>query len=143
MKFSDIENIWSADLSTLSNVDRGRVYFERAKQVVHEVLADPDKHQRALRGKRFRRSYLIEQIGCQPAVTRQNPKIRKLLADTDWRLGRLQHQSADCDRHLSGTDSGDVDELRAEIYELHQRVEAQASEITSLRRKLRRDKVSG
>ena len=41
MRFADVVNIWTDDLSVLSNADRGRVYFERAKQVVREALADP------------------------------------------------------------------------------------------------------
>ena len=40
MKLADIDNIWSADLNLLSNADRGRVYYERAKQVVQSALSD-------------------------------------------------------------------------------------------------------
>ena len=86
MRLAEIENIWTSDLSALSNVDRGRVYFERAKQVVDESLVDPVERERAVRGRRFRRAYLVERIGCRPAATTQNPKIRRLLADTDRRL---------------------------------------------------------
>ena len=83
MRFDEIENIWTMDLSELSNADRGRVYFERAKQVVREALSDPAKRLQAVDGRRFRRSYLVEKIGCQPAVTTQNPKIKRLLVETD------------------------------------------------------------
>ena len=86
MRFDEIENIWTMDLSELSNADRGRVYFERAKQVVREALSDPAKRLQAVDGRRFRRSYLVEKIGCQPAVTTQNPKIKRLLVETDEQL---------------------------------------------------------
>jgi len=88
LRFADIENIWRIDLSALSNADRGRVFFERAKQVVGEVLADPAKQPEAIKGKRFLRSYLVGKIGCQSAVTSQNPKIRQLLVDADQRLAQ-------------------------------------------------------
>lgn len=88
MRFADIDTIWRVDLSALSKADRGRVFFERAKQVVGDVLADPTKQPEAINGKRFLRSYLVEKIGCQPAVTSQNPKIRQLLVDTDQRLAQ-------------------------------------------------------
>ncbi|MBX3488607.1 hypothetical protein [Parvibaculum sp.] len=94
MRFADIENIWTVDLSTLSNPDRGRVYFERAKQVVAEALANPVERERAVDGKRFRRNYLVEKIGSQPAVTTQNPKIKLLLADTDRMLSQDVNQAA-------------------------------------------------
>jgi len=86
MRFADIDNIWTVDLSALSNADRGCVYFERAKQVIRESLADPLERERALQGRRFRRAYLVEKIGCRPAVTTQNPKIRALLIVTDLHL---------------------------------------------------------
>jgi len=86
MRFADVDNIWTDDLSVLSNADRGRVYFERAKQVIRETLADPVKREQAVQGQRFRRAYLVERIGCRPAVTTQNPKIRALLVDTDRHL---------------------------------------------------------
>jgi len=86
MRFADVDNIWTDDLSVLSNADRGRVYFERAKQVVRESLADPVERERAVQGRRFRRAYLVESIGCRPAVTTQNPKIRALLIDIDRHL---------------------------------------------------------
>ncbi len=86
MRFADIENIWRVDLCDLSNADRGRVFFERAKQVIDEVLIDPVEQARAIKDKRFLRSYLVEKIGCQSAVTSQNPKIRQLLIQTDQHL---------------------------------------------------------
>ena len=92
MRFADLENIWAADLTGLSNCDRGRVYFERAKQVVSEVFNDPAERQRAVLGKRFRRDYLVEKVGCRPAVATQNPKIRQLLIDADR---QLDHESTE------------------------------------------------
>lgn len=83
MRFADIHNIWTAELTLLSNADRGRVYFERAKQIIAESLADPAERLKAVKGCRYRRTYLISKIGCQPAVPQQNPKIRSLLLDTD------------------------------------------------------------
>ena len=100
MKFTDIGNIWTVDLSALSNSGRGRVYFERAKQVVNETLADPVKFEQAMRGRRFKRAYLIKEIGCQPAVTVQNPKIRQLLIDTDRRICCAQDLANTVDARL-------------------------------------------
>lgn len=93
MKFADIENIWSVDVTCLSNGDRGRVYFERAKQVVDIALSDSAEFDRARRGRRFRRSYLVAEIDCQPAVTTQNPKIKSLLVETDARIGEMLDQA--------------------------------------------------
>lgn len=98
MRFADIDNIWTVELSDLSNADRGRVYFERAKQIVAEALADPTKGEFAVSGKRFRRDYLVERIGSQPAVTTQNPKIKQLLAEADQRLGQEADRVGSGDR---------------------------------------------
>ena len=141
MRFADIDNIWTVDLTSLSNVERGRVYFERAKQVVGEALADPVKRDRAVKGERFRRAYLVEQIGCQPAVTTQNPKVRRLLADTDRQLARLRTEEATIGRQASEGRSTDATELRAMVETLRQRVEVQAAEIVSLRCELRRERA--
>lgn len=86
MTFSELDNIWTADLSGLSNADRGRVFFERAKQIVHTALTNLAEHGHAVLGNRFRRDYLTAKIGCQPAVTTQNPKIKKLLIEADLRI---------------------------------------------------------
>jgi len=87
MKFHAIDNIWTVDLSLLPNADRGRVYFERAKQVITITLLDPIERQKAVHRGRFRRSYLIAQIGAQPAVVTQNPQIKELLTLVDRMLG--------------------------------------------------------
>ena len=136
MKFSDIQNIWTVDLSSLSNADRGRVYFERAKQVVAEALADPFERKCAVRGTRFRRNYLVEKIGCQPAVTTQNPKIKDLLAETDRQLAKTSgHAYGACP--LVNNRSAEISDLRATIVTLSRRIEIQAAEIIDLRSKLR------
>jgi len=136
MRFADLENIWADDLSQLSNADKGRVYFERAKQVVAEALADPKKRSQAVSGKRFARTYLVEKIGCQPAVPQQNTRIRILLADTDAALGR-EAAAAVSNRPVPGSQSAEVAELRATIDALRRRVEIIDAENTDLRRKLR------
>ena len=86
MKLADIDNIWSADLNLLSNADRGRVYYERAKQVVQSALSDSKERRIAIEGNRFRRDYLAQRIGCASSATTQNPRIRSLLIDTDAAL---------------------------------------------------------
>lgn len=136
MRFADLENIWTDDLSALSNADKGRVYFERAKQVVQEALIDPKKRVRAVSGKRFVRTYLIEKIGCQPAVPQQNTGIRLLLADTDAALGREAAASTST-RRLPGGQSAEVTELQGTITALRRRVEIIDTENAELRRKLR------
>lgn len=88
MRFQDVDKIWTADLSQLSNADRGLVYFERAKIVIAKALADPSTRAHAINGSRFRRSYLAKGIGAQAAVIHQNPRIRQLLRTVDDRLRR-------------------------------------------------------
>lgn len=136
MRFADIENIWSVDMLSLSKSDQGRVYFERAKQVITEVLANPCERKRAVDGRRFRRDYLIGKIGAKPAVATQNPKIRQLLADTDLGLLRemLQYHP-DC-RSLKERESSEVRDLRIAIAFLLNRVDLQAAEISTLRLQL-------
>lgn len=87
MKFREIINIWDLDLDLLSNSDRAKVYFERTKQVVIRALADECERPLAIRNGRICRSYVVAKIGCQPAVTAQNPKIRQFLSDVDADLG--------------------------------------------------------
>lgn len=134
MRFADIENIWSVDMLVLSKADRGRVYFERTKPVVAEALTSPVERKRAVDGRRFRRDYLVEKIGAQPAVTTQNPKIKQLLADADMGLMRemlqVQLDSGSIGKNVDAKVSG----LRAVIDFLLNRVDLQAAEIASLRR---------
>lgn len=137
MRFDEVANIWTVDLSALSNADRGRVYFERAKQVVREALSDPAERLQAVEGRRFRRSYLVDKIGCQPAVTTQNPKIKRLLVETDERLASELAQAEGRGRPTPGAQSAEVAELRSAIDKLQRRVDVQAAEIADLRRQLR------
>lgn len=83
MKFRSIVNIWTVDVSLLSNSDLARVYFERAKQVVAWALTDSAERQIAVVRSRLLRAYVAKKIGAQYAVTTQNPKIRQLLAQAD------------------------------------------------------------
>ena len=137
MRFVDIENLWTVDVTALSNADRGRVYHERAKQVISDALADPAKRKFALAGTRFRRDYLVHKIGSQPAVTTQNPKIRKLLYDTDEQLSKETERVRAVGRRTPGSQLSEVAELKATIDFLRRRVEVQAAEITGLHNKLR------
>jgi hypothetical protein len=88
VRYADVENLWSVDLTLLSNAHRAKVYTERARQVVRDALANPEEKAMAVAGKRFRRAYLISRVGCQPSVTTQNPKVRALLEETDAQLAR-------------------------------------------------------
>ena len=138
MKYEDIENIWSTKLDGLSRADRGRIYFERAKQVVARALADPVSHPQSVRGGRFNRTYLIGEIHAGPAVAVQNPKIRDLLEQADKQLGRLAfHSQALARRPMPGGGSGQTEDLQAIIDELRRTNEIQAAENTDLKRKLR------
>lgn len=136
MRFEDIENIWTVNLSTLSNAHRGRVFFERAKQVVSEALECPELRALAVDGRRFRRDYLVTKIGSQPAVTTQNPKIKQLLADTDRRLGGDSKTKETHARPVPGAQVGKEHDLQTTIDALRRKVEIQAAEISDLRRKL-------
>ena len=86
MRFSDLENIWSVRLNLLSNADRGKVFFERAKQVVTTVIHSPVDLRKAFDGKHLRRQYLIARIGCSESAITQNPRIRALLSEVEVRL---------------------------------------------------------
>lgn len=135
MKYVAIENIWDIDLELLSNSDRGRIYFERSKQVVAEALADPKLRERAVNRKRFRRSYLVEKIGCRPSVTAQNPKIRALLSDTDQKLQKTaKYEGLHC-QPISASSTVEA-QLRSTIAALTARVKAQELEIAQLSRRL-------
>ena len=107
MKFGDIDNIWEVDVEALSNSDRGRLYFERAKQIVANATSDPTERQRAVKDKRLQRAYLIEKIGCGPAVMVQNPSIKKLLSDTDLAL-RESTEPLDCRGHDAAVRDGEL-----------------------------------
>lgn len=83
MRFAHISNIWTVDVSKLSNVRRGIVYFERAKIVVARALSDPLERKCASRGSKFSRRYLASKIGSASSVTHQNRDIKLLLQAAD------------------------------------------------------------
>ncbi len=135
MKLSDIGNIWSADLSLLSNADRGRVYFERAKQVVKSALSNPKERRLAIVGNRFRRDYLAQKIGCAYSATSQNPRIRSLLIDTDAALMEEHDKSTTFVLTKSIGEINDFDELRELAFDLHRKTIKQAELIAVLRKR--------
>lgn len=75
------------DVEALSNSDRGRLYFERAKQVVATATSDPNERRRAVKRGRLKRAYLVEEDWLWFSGDGvKNPKIRKLFVDTDLLL---------------------------------------------------------
>lgn len=142
MKFAELGNIWTSDLGGLSNTDKGRVYFERAKLVVADALADKNERVRAVKGRRFARHYLVKKIGCQPAVAQQNPKIRKLLVDTDAKLSR-EVSAASSKGIMRSRQLSDEADLRETVASLRQRIETVERENHELRRQLRMAGNSG
>lgn len=135
MKLADIGNIWSADLSLLSKADRGRVYYERAKQVVRVALSDPKERQIAIEGHRFRRDYLAEKVGCALSSTTQNPGIRSLLINTDVTLLEEHHTSPALAKVRSINEITDFNELREVAIGLHRMTMRQAEVIAMLRKR--------
>ena len=135
MKLADIDNIWSADLSLLSNADRGRVYYERAKQVVLSALSDSKERRIAIEGNRFRRDYLAQKIGCASSATTQNPRIRSLLIDTDAALVEDHDKSSAFVKAKSIDEITDFNELRDLAFELHRKAIKQAELIALLRKR--------
>ena len=81
MKFAEITNIWSVNLALLSRADQGRLFVERAKQLLQQSSQEAAKIPMT-RG-RIRRSWLVRKIGCRPAVPSQNPKLKALLLGYD------------------------------------------------------------
>ena len=137
MKFADIENVWSVDVKQLSNADRGRVYYERAKQVVSQALTDPKERSSAVEGRRFRRAYLVEKIGCAASVPTQNPKIKTLLTDADRHVVAQLGSSGSERRSAPNERMAELNRLQAVVAALQRRVQEQAELIVELRRKLR------
>lgn len=86
MRFEQIQNIWDVDPKMLSNIDRGRLFVERAKSIVNDVLADPSKSPLAIQGNRFRRSYLVRAIGCRPGFLAESVGLRELVHWADVQL---------------------------------------------------------
>lgn len=138
MKLEDFgdEDIFEIDASRLSNPEKATLYFERAKIVVDHALRHPDERRHAVRGVKFNRNYLCSKVGCGAAVTTQNPRIVKLLEDTDRRLSQEagQHESS---RRLPGQQTADEKVLREQLNAANRQVELAVAEIADLRRKLR------
>lgn len=86
MRFRDVENIWDVHLEQLSKRDIGKIYVQRAAQVIAKSLKDPKLRGQAVYKNRFRRDYLVKEIGCGSAATAQNPALRTLLDQTDAKL---------------------------------------------------------
>lgn len=137
MRFEELGSIWTDDLAGLSNPDKGRVYYERAKQVVTKALAAPAERPKALFRGRFRRAYLIEKIRAGPAVTTQNPDIKKLLADTDADLARGARSICSSTRPVPGEQPPELSQALALINDLRRRLDVQQAENIDLRRQLR------
>ncbi len=89
MRLSAIANIWTVDASQSSNLQRGVVYFERAKIIVARALSDPSERKLASRGTKFNRRYLAAKIGCSYSVMQQNKDVKLLLITADARLAGL------------------------------------------------------
>lgn len=138
MRFEDIENIWTVDLILLSNGDRSRVYYERAKQVIGEAMANPTEVLGAVKGTRFRRAYLVEKIGCAASVTTQNPRIKALLANADRRLASQASASSSKNGMKPSKRLTEFMELRSLAVALQRRVDEQAALIAKLQGELRR-----
>jgi cytidylate kinase len=137
MKFADIENVWSVDVKLLSNADRGRVYYERSKQVIGEALTDPKERLAAVAGRRFSRAYLVKKIGCTASVLTQNPKIRAILTDADGQVAAQASGLVSVAISKPHEQIAELSKLRTAAAALQRRVDKQAKVIAELRRKLR------
>ena len=135
MKFADVENVWTVDVKLLSNADRGRVYYERAKQAISEALADPKVRPLAVEGRRFRRAYLIEKIGCAASAPTQNPKIKALLSKTDRCVAEEASRLVSVGIAKPTQQATEIDNLRSAVVALQRRVNEHAEVIAELKRK--------
>jgi hypothetical protein len=90
MRFQEVDNLWTVKLDLLSNFDRGRVFYERAKQTIAEAEASDSLPRR---GSKVDRTWLIARIGCGRAALNQNPALRALIESTDAQLERPFAQS--------------------------------------------------
>ena len=136
MRFADIENIWLEDLSGLSNVDKGRVYYERAKHVVARAFSDPKIYTLAVNGHRFRRDYLSKNIYCTDSVLIQNPKVKFLLAQADSEIKKRATSARKSLQSHSNKELDDVAQIRALIGELLCRVNEQDAQIALIQARL-------
>lgn len=135
MKFADVENVWTVDVKLLSNADRGRVYYERAKQAISEALADPNVRPFAVEGKRFRRAYLVKKIGCAASAPTQNPKIKALLSETDRSVAKEVSRLVSVVLNKPNQRATEIDDLRSAVVALQRRVDEHAEVIAELKRR--------
>lgn len=138
MRFEEIHNIWSVDPKTLSNIDRGKLFLERAKVVVASVLADTSKG-KAIQGTRLRRSYLASAIGCRPGALAENPSLRELVLWADRQIAG-QSEKGQVNRPRLRTR---IECLERTICELLSAVSAHGEEIERLRYQLQNWRGAG
>jgi len=143
MKFSEVQNIWSVSMELLSNSDKGRIYYERAKLVITETLDDPKKLRNAMAGNRFRRDYLVAEIGASPAVTTQNPLIRQLLKDADKKLSESRRQQTLPKRTRRDQHPSNSKDIQATIQELRNIITMQQEQIGKLKRQVKDQNSAG
>jgi hypothetical protein len=132
MRFDQIDNIWTVDVTTLSNVDQGQLYFERAKWIVAEILSDPTKRSVAIQGSRIRRSYLHRLIGCRAGALTENKHIRDLLKEADGTIARRAETRSPSRARLRSR----VDAIESAVKNLRDIVALQEATISELRREL-------
>lgn len=82
MRYAELLNIWSEDLSGLSGATIGRVYAERATEVLVPRSVDPDLY--ADRGV-IDLDRAKELIGCKRSTLYQNRAVRAMIADLEQR----------------------------------------------------------
>lgn len=131
MSFENIENIWEIDMNSLSKFERGRIYYERAKIVVEEAFSTSESLANAVRNKKFRRDYLANRIGSTPAITSQNLKIKRLLAEADCRIRKVT-APGDSQKHRVKSSFALLIELRS----LQRRVDLQQEQLDELRERV-------
>ncbi|MDR6661330.1 hypothetical protein J2W51_003916 [Tardiphaga robiniae] len=138
MRYAEIDNLWTVELSTLSNADRGRVFFERAKQVIEETLLDDKLRSVAVAGGRFRRNYLASKIESGRAAMNQNPRIKGLLAAIDGQLS-IESDAVGVQEFDETLDQGQsYAELTLMVQELRGELIRKTTEASELKRLLRR-----
>jgi hypothetical protein len=88
MKFASIENIWTIDLRTIPNIEIGRVYVERTKRVVADILSNPASIPGAVINGRIVRSVVAARVGCRAAAISRNLCIRQIIKDAERTMSR-------------------------------------------------------
>lgn len=131
MRLADIENIWTVDLRAIPNIQVGRVYLERTKHVIGEMLSDPASANGAIVNGRFIRSAVAARVGCRAAAISRNPRIRRVIQDAERALSRSEGVGEAGDQKQ--TLRMRVAYLERAVMELRSTSIAQAREITALR----------